>query len=54
MPPRLKIFVIFIGLAIFLGIIELVRSNKTLQGINLSDNPVDAREGNLMFVAGES
>lgn len=28
MPPRLKIFVIFVGLVIFLGIIELVRRRK--------------------------
>jgi len=28
MPPRLKIFVILIGLAIFLGIIEFVRRRK--------------------------
>ena len=28
MPPRLKVFVVLIGLAIFLGIIELVRRRK--------------------------
>jgi hypothetical protein len=28
MPPRLKVFVVLIGLAIFLGIIELVRKRK--------------------------
>jgi hypothetical protein len=28
MPPRLKIFVILIGLVIFIGIIELVRRRK--------------------------
>lgn len=28
MPPRLKVFVVIIGLVIFLGIIELVRRRK--------------------------
>ena len=28
MPPRLKVFVVLVGLAIFLGIIELVRRRK--------------------------